>query len=186
MKNMLKFYIGWNHNVKSELFLQSQHLNHTLYNLCIFLSLVMKILNTVGLRFVFTIGTHSPKMQPIHWFAKCCIHVTSTCPEPTDCTIQLRLVATLTFFFNAPFQRQRTWQGQVCQAEVKKLADRDVADHDTRDWQMCVYSVFCCIGLHVNYPYIKTINKPLHPTLVPLCKLQSLSVSIILSNMQQN
>ncbi|XP_054476825.1 troponin T2d, cardiac isoform X3 [Anoplopoma fimbria] len=62
---------------------------------------------------------------------------------------------------------QRTWQGQDGRpAEVKEQPDGAEADRDTSDWptcHLCVYSLFCCVGLHVNYHDIKTINMSLHP-----------------------
>lgn len=56
--------------------------------------------------------------------------------------------------------------------------DGDEADRDAGDWPAClspVYSLFCCVGLHVNYHDIKTINKTLHP----LCCLVCVSASSI-------
>lgn len=110
-----------------------------------------------GVGFLFLINTAQIKIHPVHCFvdrfAECCNWVTST---RTHCCA-----------FPAPFQRQRSWQGQDgWPAEVKEQPDSDEADRDTNDWPaclLCVYSLFCCVGLRVNYHNIKTINKSLHP-----------------------
>lgn len=74
-------------------------------------------------------------------------------------------------FTPALFQRQRSWQGQDgWPAEVKQWQDGDEAHLDTSDWPTCpshVYSMFCCVGLHVNCQDIKAIKESFHP----LCRL---------------
>lgn len=97
-----------------------------------------------------------PKIHHVHCCFIFCNRMTSNCAN-----------LTLSCVFPALFQRQRSWQGQDgWPAEVKERRDRDEADLDTSDWPtclLCVYPLFCCVGLHVNCHDIKTINKSSHP-----------------------
>lgn len=87
----------------------------------------------------------------------------------------------LSVLFPAPFQCQRSWQGQDGRpAEVKELPDSD-----TSDWPMCLLCVCnhdsVVLGLQVNYQDMKTINKSLHPLCCPSPNYVDFCCCVILS-----